>query len=78
MLKKNIETRIEKYGGIGNASDILKWKQEQICLNKYGIRYASQTENFKNKLIETNLRKFGYKTAMNTESSIMKSKISKL
>lgn len=78
IVEKNIETRIEKYGGVGNASDILKQKQEQTCLNKYGVKYASQTENFKNKLIETNLRKFGYKTAMNTESSMMKSKTTKL
>lgn len=78
IVEKNIDTRIEKYGGIGNASDQIKQKHIQTCLDKYGVKYASQTEDFKTRLVETNLKKFGYKTAMNTESSVLKSKLSKL
>ena len=36
ITRKLVETQVEKYGGVGMASPLLRKKIEQTCLNKYG------------------------------------------
>ena len=59
IREKINNTLIEKYGGVGNASDTLKTKQIATMQDRYGVENAMFSECIKEKLKETNLRKYG-------------------
>ena len=42
-------------------SNECKEKLKQTMIDTYGVKHFSQTEEFKNKVIQTNLQKYGTK-----------------
>lgn len=58
---------ISEYGGIGNASEIIKSRSESTNLKRYGNKNASKTEIIKNKIISTNLSVYGVKNPQQNE-----------
>lgn len=45
--EQNIKTRIEKYGGCGNASKISREKYEQTNLERYGVKNPMSSKEFR-------------------------------
>lgn len=69
------KTLLEKFGGIGNASDILKEKHKQTCIERYGVDNGMKAECIKNKMRENNFAKYGCYSTM--ELDYVKNKIIK-
>lgn len=59
---------LTEYGGIGNASQILKSRSESTNLKRYGNKNASKSDKVKNKIISTNLLVYGVKNVQQNES----------
>lgn len=53
------QTNNERYGGTGGASKILLEKARQTCLEKYGVEYYTQTDEYINRAKRTNRAKYG-------------------
>lgn len=58
----------EKYG-VDNPSQLpdAVEKSKKTCLERYGTEYSFQSENNKNKTIETNIKKYGFPVAMQSQ-----------
>lgn len=57
--EKTIQTKIEKYGSVENANKIKEKNYKKTCLEKYGVEYIFQTDDFKNKSHKTIIQKYG-------------------
>ncbi len=75
---RNKKILTELYGGVGNASQTMLDKYNNSCLKKYGVKYASQTDEFKAKVANRNINAFGYKTILMSDESHQKSRNAKL
>ena len=53
---KTLQTKLKKYGC---SSYNNKEKYKQTCLDKYGVDNPTKLESIKNKIVETNLKKYG-------------------
>jgi hypothetical protein len=58
FIEKNIQYMKDNYDGIGFSSPIIKEKIDAIIENKYGTKYIMQNEQIKDKVKETNRKKF--------------------
>lgn len=50
---------IDRYGGVGYASDKTQEKIKATMLERYGVEYSSQNEAIKQKIIDSETRNFG-------------------
>ena len=53
------KTLLERYGGIGNASEIIKSKQQQTMIDKYGEKNSMFVDSIKDKMRSNNIKKHG-------------------
>ena len=58
---------IENHGGIGFASKEISASVENTCLEKYGVKNYSQTEEYNQKVKDTLLQKYGKESYFQTE-----------
>lgn len=68
------ETNDILYGGIGFASKELSNKVKNVCKEKYGVEYASQSKTFKDKVKENSLKKYGVESVNQCDWKINKGK----
>lgn len=57
--QQSINTRMNKYGGCGNASPISKQKYKDTCKARYNHDNPMKNDSIQQKLFENNLKKFG-------------------
>ena len=55
------QTLLERYNGIGNASEIIKIKQQQTMIDKYGENNSMFVDSIKDKMRSNNIKKYGVK-----------------
>ena len=55
------QTLLERYNGIGNASEIIKSKQQQTMIDKYGENNSMFVDSIKDKMRSNNIKKYGVK-----------------
>lgn len=67
VKEKLQKSLIEKHGGIGFASKEISASVENTCLEKYGVRNYSQTEEYSRKVKDTLLQKYGKESYFQTE-----------
>ena len=67
IFEKGIKTKINKYGE--NFGKKICLKSKETCLNKYGVEYVFQSNQFKEKSNNTKLIKYGNKSYTNREKS---------
>ena len=53
------QTLLERYGGVGNASEIIKSKQQQTCLERYGVNNGMKAKEIVSKIKANNKKDFG-------------------
>lgn len=53
------KTLLERYNGIGNASEIIKIKQQQTMIDKYGEKNSMFVDSIKDKMRSNNIKKYG-------------------
>lgn len=53
------KTMIERYGGIGNASEVIKSKQQKTMIDKYGKDNSMFIDDIKDKMRSNNMEKYG-------------------
>lgn len=53
------KTLLERYGGIGNASEIIKSKQQQTCLERYGVNNGMKVKEIVSKIKANNKKEYG-------------------
>lgn len=53
------ESTVERYGGMGYASEEIFEKAESTCLEKYNVRNYSLTDEYHNRVKSTSLEKYG-------------------
>ena len=75
ICKKSQQTKLEKYG---NKNYNNREKYKQTCLEKYGVKYPMQNEQFKEKSKQTCLEKYGVEYSLQSEIIKEKSKQTKL
>ena len=61
------ETTTERWGGIGFASDELRQKTEDKCMELYGVKNGGGSEQALKKIVETTRERFGVDNAMQCE-----------
>ena len=59
IKQKLIETSIQNNGGVGNASESIKFKQHKTMEDKYGVCYALQSQEFIDKSYKTRIKNYG-------------------
>ena len=59
IREKINNTLLERYGGIGNASETIKTKQITTMQDRYGVDNAMFSDKIKEKIKETNFKKYG-------------------
>lgn len=59
LVEKIRNTQIERYGGYGFQSEILREKVHQKVKEKYGVDNVFQNEEIKKKIRQTNIAKYG-------------------
>ena len=67
IKNKIFKEQIEKYGGIGFASESLLQKQRKTMIEKYGVEAAAQSEEIMNKIKKTNLERYGAENILASE-----------
>lgn len=67
------KTMIDRYGGIGNASEVIKSKQKQTMIDKYGKDNCMHVDSIKNKIRKNNLEKYGVDWVFKRKEIISKS-----
>lgn len=85
-LSKNIKNEILKRYDVALNDEIINKKHsclkcrydkvKETCIDKYGVEYAWQSENTKEKSRKTNLEKYGVENVMHNEE--IKTKLSKV
>jgi hypothetical protein len=53
------KTLIERYNGIGNASEIIKSKQQQTCIERYGVNNGMKAKEIVSKIKANNKKYYG-------------------
>ena len=53
------KTLLERYNGIGNASEIIKTKQQKTMIDKYGKDNPMLIDSIKDKMRSNNIKKYG-------------------
>ena len=53
------KTLLERYNGVGNASEIIKAKQQKTMIDKYGKENPMFIDNIKYKVRSNNIKKYG-------------------
>lgn len=53
------KTLLERYGGVGNASEIIKSKQQQTCLERYGVNNGMKVKEIVSKIKANNKKEYG-------------------
>lgn len=74
VKEKLQKSLIENHGGIGFASKEISATVESICLEKYGVRNYSQTEEYNQKVKATSLQKYGKEYYMQTDEYLERAK----
>jgi very-short-patch-repair endonuclease/rubrerythrin len=74
FIEKRNKTLIEKYGGIGNASNVIKEKYQMKMKEKYGETNPSKIDEFIEKRNKTLIEKYG---GIGNASNIIKEKSTK-
>lgn len=59
IKKKIVDTTVSRHGGMGNASESTKAKQQGTMLDKYGAKHARQVDELNKKANETLIGKYG-------------------
>lgn len=68
-LKERImSTYIERYGGFGFASEQIKQKAMQTCLERYGVVEPTKSKEVQEKTRLTNLERYGTESPLQNES----------
>ena len=75
---KTKDTMNERYGDWFTKTDDYIEKAKNTNLKRYGTEFASQNEEIKKKVQETNIKNCGYKTNLSSEDNIKKSKQTKM
>lgn len=66
--EKNIQTRVKKYGGCGNASKTSKEKYTQTCIERYGCDNPMHSKQIQERLADSNIKKYGVKSPFSLSS----------
>ena len=53
------KTLLERYNGVGNASEIIKAKQKKTMIDKYGKENSMSVDSIKDKMRSNNMKKYG-------------------
>ena len=53
------KTLLERYGGVGNASEIIKSKQQQTCIERYGVNNGMKVKEIVSKIKANNKKEYG-------------------
>ena len=53
------KTLLERYNGVGNASEIIKAKQKKTMIDKYGKENSMSVDSIKDKMRANNMKKYG-------------------
>ena len=67
------KTLLERYNGIGNASEIIKTKQQKTMIDKYGKDNPMFIDSIKDKIRKNNLEKYGVDWVFKRKEIISKS-----
>lgn len=67
VKEKLQKSLIENHGGIGFASKEISASVENTCLEKYGVKNYSQTEEYNQKVKDTLLQRYGKESYFQTE-----------
>ena len=67
------KTMIEKYGGVGNASQKIREKQQNTLLERYGAKNSMFLDDTKEKIRRTNTEKYGVEWVFQREDVKQKS-----
>lgn len=74
IVKKSMDTKIEKHGSIQNAYKKIAQKSKETNLERYGVEYPTQSSTVKEKTQSTIYTKYGVKNPMQLPVFKQKSK----
>lgn len=74
VKEKLQKSLVENHGGIGFASKEISAAVESTCLEKYGVKNYSQTEEYNQKVKATSLHKYGKEYYMQTDEYIQRTR----